>query len=111
MGSSVMPFGIRSKVTGLLAGVLACTLVLGVFSLRKINQVDAAANEMREEWLPLIEVASDLAKKVEAIRADQATSALNISVPMQAALAGEELQLVIDIGSQIDTLSRKATDS
>ena len=111
MSPFVMPLGIRCKVTSLLAGVLACTLVLGVFSLRKINQVDAAANEMREEWLPLIEIAGDLAKKVEAIRADQATSALNISVPMQAALAAEELQLIIDISSRIDTLSRKATDS
>ena len=110
MGLSVMPLGIRSKVTGLLAGVLACTLALGVFSLRKINQVDSAANEMREEWLPLIEIAGGLAKKVEAMRADQVTSSLNISAPMQASLAGEELQLIIDIGGQVDALSQKATD-
>ncbi len=110
MGLSIMPLGIRSKVMGLLAGLLACTLVLGVFSLQKINQVDSAATEMRQDWLPLVEIAGALSREVEAMRADQATSALNISVPMQAALAGEELQLVINISTEIDTLSQKLID-
>ena len=110
MSLSITPLGMRSKVTSLLAGVLACTLALGVLSLQKINQVDAAATEMRQEWLPLIETVGALARKVEAMRADQASSALDMGEQAQAALAGEQLQLIIEIGTEIDMLSQRLHD-
>ncbi len=108
MSLSDVPLATRVKTMVLVATVL--TLTLGAFSLQKINQADAAATAMRQDWLPLIETAGALAREVEAMRADQATSALDMGPAALAALAAEQLQLIINISGEIDELGRNAAD-
>ncbi len=62
---------IRTKVISAFALVLGCTVALGLFSLDRLNRVDAAAAVVRNDALPSTRVLGQMVQLAERLRLNQ----------------------------------------
>ncbi|HKT18289.1 MAG TPA: methyl-accepting chemotaxis protein, partial [Stellaceae bacterium] len=64
---------IRAKVLSAFIAVLAMADLLGVLTLARLSDVNAAAAELRDDWVPSLRVVGQIAMTSERIRANQNT--------------------------------------
>ena len=62
---------VRTKIIVVLGAILLVTGLVGVFSITQLRAVDAAAGEIRDDWLPSVQALSLLDQKAEATRTAQ----------------------------------------
>jgi methyl-accepting chemotaxis protein len=67
---------VSAKIIVALAAILLMTAAVGIFSLVQLGAVDAAAGEIRDDWLPSVQALAVLDQKAEATRAAQGVEAL-----------------------------------
>ena len=63
--------GIRGRIILAFALVLCCTVGLGVFAVQRLGAVNAAAADIRENWLPTTRVLGRVTQLSERVRAYQ----------------------------------------
>ncbi len=63
---------IRARVTGAFALMLASSVALGAFAINRLQDVNAAADEVASDWLPSSNVLGDLSEDFEIYRGRQA---------------------------------------
>jgi methyl-accepting chemotaxis protein len=62
---------IRARVIAAFAVVLCVTIGLGLFSIMRLSAVNAAANDVGNNWLPAANVLGDISQDFEQLRARQ----------------------------------------
>ena len=65
MRNLLLRAGIRGKVIAAFALVLCCTGGLGLSAVQQLSAVNAAAADMRESWLPSVQVFAKIAINAE----------------------------------------------
>src|SRR5579863_8859482 len=78
---------IKVKLIAAFATVLVCTIGLGMFAVQRLDSVNAAAAEMRQQVVPTTRVLGELAYHTMRLRQLEATDAL---APDATARAAEE---------------------
>ena len=87
MRNPVTRISIRTKVIAGFALVVCCMAALGGFAIERLAAVNAAAADIRENWMPSVRVLGDLEQRMEYFRQTEAAYAL-IADP-----AGRQAQL------------------
>ena len=67
---------IRTKVLLAFAAVLIVTVALGLFAVQRLGEVNGAAAEMRDKWLPSLRLLGKLESRLRQFRANQFDSLL-----------------------------------
>jgi methyl-accepting chemotaxis protein len=67
---------VRTKIIAALGAIFVMTGVVGAFSIVQLQAVDAAAGEIRDDWLPSVQALAVLDQKAEATRAAQGVTAM-----------------------------------
>ena len=62
---------IKGKIGGAVALMVACTLLLGLFAVDRLNRVDGAAAELRNKSLPAVRLLGLMAFNAERLRLNQ----------------------------------------
>ena len=71
--------GIGAKLAMAFTAILLCTLVLGLFSLGRLDAVNASAKEIANTWLPETRVLGRLAQISERMRQNRASMMLAVT--------------------------------
>ena len=91
---------IRAKILGAFALVLAVTIGLGVFAIARMGTVNAAAIDVRDNWLPSVVAVGRLAAAVQDYRLVVARHVISTSATEMAAIDHE----VDDVGATVQKL-------
>ena len=79
-------FSIRTKVVTAFGAVLVATVALGLFSLQRLSMVNAVADDIRLNWLPSMDLLSDIGQAAQQTRQTQALVVLSGPAEVRAAL-------------------------
>ena len=77
--SKLFSLSIRAKIVVAFAAVALVTAGLGLFAIDRLATVNAAAAEIRDNWLPSTAYLATVAKSIEQYRVNQATHMLETS--------------------------------
>jgi methyl-accepting chemotaxis protein len=91
MGTTFKNFSVSTKVIGAFTCVLIATIALGLFSVQRLAQVNAAAAEIRDNWLPAAKTLGLYNYNVTRLRSFQGAYLLPTTEAQRAAIA-ENLQ-------------------
>src|ERR1700760_4535443 len=69
-------YTIRANVVGAFALALVCTIGLGLFSVQRLDAVNAAAADIRNNWLPSTRLLGRMAQIAERLRSEQGAALL-----------------------------------
>ena len=72
MSGLLSRFSIRAKLITAFTVVLCGTISLGRFAIQRLDGVNAAAAELRDDWLPGTRALGDMGRFVERLRSNQA---------------------------------------
>jgi methyl-accepting chemotaxis protein len=75
MSGLLSRFSIRTKLVTAFALVLCGTFGLGLFAVQRLDGVNAAAADLRDNWLPATRALGDMGRFAEQVRANQALQA------------------------------------
>ena len=75
MSGLLSRFSIRSKLLAGFALVLCGTVGLGLFAVQRLDGVNAAATDLRDNWLPATRALGDMGRFAEKMRVKQALQA------------------------------------
>ncbi|TAL00928.1 MAG: HAMP domain-containing protein, partial [Rhodospirillaceae bacterium] len=96
-GNSPMNFwqniSIRTKVFSAFACTLIVTIALGVFSILQLSDVNDAAADVRDNWLPTVQLLGRLVQQVEMMRNHEG---LHILTTDDAGIAAMDAKIVKD---------------
>ena len=67
---------VRTKIIAALGAIFVVTGLLGIFAILQLRAVDAAAGEIRDDWLPSVRALAVIDQKAEAMRTAQAVAAM-----------------------------------
>jgi methyl-accepting chemotaxis protein len=103
VGHLLNRLSIRGKVISAFAAVLICTLGLGLFAIQRLNAVNANAQDIRDNWLPSVNILGRMAQVTERMRANQGAQLLTT--------ANAERERAVSIIKEQSQLYAKARES
>jgi methyl-accepting chemotaxis protein len=98
---------IRTKVLIAFLAVFLTTGALGIFALDQLSQVNAAAADVRDNWLPSVNVLGRLAQRVEEFRNHEGLHVLSTddkSIAEMSAKLDEDRQLLRELRKEYEPL-------
>src|SRR6266568_3466089 len=75
MSGLLSRISIRSKLIAVFALILCGTVGLGLFAVQRLDGVNAAATDLRDNWLPATRALGDMSRFAEKMRVKQALQA------------------------------------
>src|SRR6185503_21208405 len=84
MPYQLVRLSVRSKIIAGFTAVLLCTIALGLFSSQRLNDVNANAQSIKDDYLPSTRILGRLAQVSERLRSNRG-SLLLASTPAQRA--------------------------
>ncbi|HEX4508199.1 MAG TPA: MCP four helix bundle domain-containing protein, partial [Alphaproteobacteria bacterium] len=110
MFAALADLKIRTQITAAFGFVLLLTIGLGVFATQRLAEVNVAAENMRQSWLPATRALGDYSFHTMRFRQIEAAALLAVT-PEQAAKEASTLKTVAESAQQAWTDFQKATVS